>query len=203
MSLYYGVIPHNINFEYPNNNINFENSKVYINDKNQKISDKNNYIGVSAFGFSGTNTHLVLEGSYHNKKNVSSLSNDLQGQRCCITDYLTYKKTPKSNESLDLKVQKILKTIFGYHVNLSQSIYEMGGDSLTAFEIANQLNKSFKINISASMILSCKSIKEIIVKIRSEIENNKHKKILQLQPTKLKIKYLATPQYFMEQMIQQ
>jgi len=56
-------IPPTINFEFPNSRINFEESPVYIVDKLTKW-DKEDYprrAGISAFGFSGTNAHIVLE----------------------------------------------------------------------------------------------------------------------------------------------
>ncbi|WP_228731246.1 beta-ketoacyl synthase N-terminal-like domain-containing protein [Clostridium zeae] len=56
-------IPPNINFKVPNRNIDFKNSPVYVNDR---LSDWTNdgellRCGVSSFGMSGTNGHLILE----------------------------------------------------------------------------------------------------------------------------------------------
>lgn len=56
-------IPPTLHFKYPNRKINFEESPVYVNNK---LSDWNTEgfprrCGVSAFGLSGTNVHIILE----------------------------------------------------------------------------------------------------------------------------------------------
>ena len=57
------IIPPSLNFEIPNRAIAFEQSPVYVADK--KINWETNGFprrcGVSSFGFSGTNCHIVLE----------------------------------------------------------------------------------------------------------------------------------------------
>ncbi|MBE6984695.1 MAG: SDR family NAD(P)-dependent oxidoreductase [Ruminococcaceae bacterium] len=57
------MLPPSINFEEPNQNIDFLNSPVYVVDKAtpwRKGKDRRR-AGINAFGFSGTNCHMVLE----------------------------------------------------------------------------------------------------------------------------------------------
>ncbi len=57
-------IPPTLNFSYPNRNIDFISSPVYVSDKVQEWETVNNHprrCGVSSFGLSGTNCHVVLE----------------------------------------------------------------------------------------------------------------------------------------------
>ncbi|NFF81602.1 amino acid adenylation domain-containing protein [Clostridium botulinum] len=55
-------IPPTINFSRPNNFINFINSPIYIVDKYQEwVKEEPIRAGISSFGFSGTNCHVVLE----------------------------------------------------------------------------------------------------------------------------------------------
>lgn len=63
MALKHKKIPGMLHFERPNRNISFEDSPVYINDRLRewKTGEFPRRCGVSAFGFSGTNCHVVLE----------------------------------------------------------------------------------------------------------------------------------------------
>lgn len=63
MSMKHGVIPASINFKQPNPYISFCDSPVYVNDRLRKWETEGypKRAGVSAFGFSGTNCHIVLE----------------------------------------------------------------------------------------------------------------------------------------------
>lgn len=56
-------IPANLHFKNPNRNICFENSAVYINDRHVKWNTDAipRRCGVSSFGLSGTNCHIILE----------------------------------------------------------------------------------------------------------------------------------------------
>ncbi len=63
LSLHAGKIPPSIGFATPNRRIAFEDSPVYVNDVLQNWNPEGAPLrcGVSAFGFSGTNAHMVLE----------------------------------------------------------------------------------------------------------------------------------------------
>lgn len=60
----HGEIPATLNYISPNEHINFADSPFYVADKNRKIEAENGksyLMALSAFGFSGTNCHLVVE----------------------------------------------------------------------------------------------------------------------------------------------
>ena len=63
LALKHKQIPGQINFNRPNHRINFENSPVYVNTILQpwESHDTPRRCGISAFGFSGTNCHMILE----------------------------------------------------------------------------------------------------------------------------------------------
>lgn len=64
LSIYkYKEIPAMINYQSPNPQIDFENSPLYVVDSSRKLDKKLSSIlcGISSFGFSGTNCHIVLE----------------------------------------------------------------------------------------------------------------------------------------------
>lgn len=63
LALQHKQIPPVVNFKSINKNINMDNSAIYINDRLREWKNYNNprRCGVSSFGLSGTNSHVVLE----------------------------------------------------------------------------------------------------------------------------------------------
>jgi len=63
LALKHRQIPPSLHFEKPNPNIDFENSPFYVNHQLTEWSQEKGPLraGVSAFGFGGTNAHVVLE----------------------------------------------------------------------------------------------------------------------------------------------
>lgn len=62
LALKHKKLPASINFEDPNPYISFTDSPVYVNDKLRNwVSEGPRRAGVSCFGFSGTNSHILLE----------------------------------------------------------------------------------------------------------------------------------------------
>ncbi|WP_082063125.1 non-ribosomal peptide synthetase [Paenibacillus sp. IHBB 10380] len=63
LSLYHKQLPPTLHFRFPNRKISFIDSPLYVNNELMPWSDENGArrCGVSAFGMSGTNCHVVLE----------------------------------------------------------------------------------------------------------------------------------------------
>ncbi|OAB44755.1 type I polyketide synthase [Paenibacillus glacialis] len=63
LSLHNRELPPSLHFNFPNRKINFERSPVFVNDRwtPWATEDLPRRCGVSSFGFSGTNCHVVLE----------------------------------------------------------------------------------------------------------------------------------------------
>jgi surfactin family lipopeptide synthetase A len=63
LALHHKQIPPSLNFRSPNPTINFVDSPVYVNEELAEWSDKEHkrYAGISSFGLSGTNCHVLLE----------------------------------------------------------------------------------------------------------------------------------------------
>ncbi|MCX7774134.1 MAG: type I polyketide synthase, partial [Clostridia bacterium] len=63
LSLKHKELPPSLHYQKPNRKINFEDSPVYVNDRLQKWKPDGFLLrcGVSSFGLSGTNCHVILE----------------------------------------------------------------------------------------------------------------------------------------------
>lgn len=63
MSLVHREIPPSLSFNYPNRKINFVDSPIYVNDtlRQWEANGHPRRCGISAFGLSGTNCHIILE----------------------------------------------------------------------------------------------------------------------------------------------
>ncbi len=59
--LNYGIIPPNLHFKQPNEYIDFESYQLNVVSEETEIAKQAN-IGVSSFGFGGTNAHIIIKG---------------------------------------------------------------------------------------------------------------------------------------------
>lgn len=75
LSMQHRTLPASLNFEEPNPHIDFLDSSLYLVDHTSPwgSEDETLYAGVSSFGFSGTNVHVVLESAekYQPKKKTA------------------------------------------------------------------------------------------------------------------------------------
>lgn len=102
LALKYKEIPPSIHFDRPNKGINFEQSPIYVNDKLQKWQSDSHPLrcGVSSFGFSGTNCHVVME-------EAPALENEpLNNDELCVLALST-----KSRESLNDYLTHLIKKV--------------------------------------------------------------------------------------------
>ena len=61
LALNYGIIPPNLHFNEPNEYIDFESYQLEVVSEETKIDNLAN-IGISSFGFGGTNAHIIIKG---------------------------------------------------------------------------------------------------------------------------------------------
>ena len=74
LSMQHGEIPANLHFHQPNPYINWDQLPVSIPTKTTPWSTSNRFAGVSSFGFSGTNSHIVLEAAPNIKQPTDDIN---------------------------------------------------------------------------------------------------------------------------------
>lgn len=104
-------IPGNLHFNSPNKKIDFIDSPVFINDINRKWN-KGKYprrCGVSAFGLSGTNCHVVLEEAPYNQDNINKKYNEYnifilsaQNENLLLDYVKKYNDYLRNNKEIDI-----------------------------------------------------------------------------------------------------
>ena len=62
LSLYHGTIPPNLHFKIPNQYVDFESSRLKVVSEATRINGQA-LIGISSFGFGGTNAHIIIKGA--------------------------------------------------------------------------------------------------------------------------------------------
>lgn len=73
LALQHGEIPANLHFKQPNPHINWDMFSLTVPTKRTSWSDENQLAGMSSFGLSGTNVHMVIEATPNvDKDNVQS-----------------------------------------------------------------------------------------------------------------------------------
>ncbi|MGV2964187.1 SDR family NAD(P)-dependent oxidoreductase [Paenibacillus sp. AGC30] len=104
LSLKKGILPAVQHFDRPNRNIDFSGTPVYVNTRNRIWPAEGEPVrmGVSAFGFSGTNCHLILEQAGAMETNSETETREylfplsaktLQALQQYISKYTKYLKT--------------------------------------------------------------------------------------------------------------
>lgn len=80
LCLQHKKIPPMVHFHEPNKNINFLDSPVYVPDTllDWEVTDVPRRCGVSSFGFSGTNCHIILEEFDENKQSEAGIHDEYQ-----------------------------------------------------------------------------------------------------------------------------
>lgn len=144
LALYHQILPPTLNIDEPNPKINWSKSPCYINGDArpwihpQYGSNKSHprRAAVSAFGFGGTNAHVVLE--EHGAEASTTLLSDWDSEVCIFA--------AQSEDELRAQIQPVISYIANNPAvklkDIAYSLFKMAGEK------ANQ--KTFKLSIVAS-----------------------------------------------------
>ncbi len=106
--LYHGIIPPNLHFNQPNQYIDFDSYNLKVASEQTKI-DNQTYIGISSFGFGGSNAHIIIKGVEEKiRKNIENIEIPFDRTRSSIlADYyqLDHLNPDRTGIELDSNLQ--------------------------------------------------------------------------------------------------
>ncbi|WP_010681245.1 type I polyketide synthase [Acetivibrio cellulolyticus] len=152
LSLKNKTIPHTINYDQPNPNIDFKNSPFYVVDKHPRewkaAGDTPLRAGVNAFGFGGTNAHVILEEApQYNESDCDSVNEDMVHMML-----------------LTGRTEKVIKTVAG---NLKRYIEQNPDSNIGSICYTNNISQKEQSLKTAAVIKSRGNLLSVL----SAIEN--------------------------------
>jgi 3-oxoacyl-(acyl-carrier-protein) synthase/acyl carrier protein len=111
--LHYGVIPPNLHYNQPNEYIDFDSYQLNVVSEETEIDNQAN-IGISSFGFGGTNAHVIIKGVADEvRKKIENLTIPFDRSKAVYPQNYYHnndEKLPHENDELNLSA-KITKTV--------------------------------------------------------------------------------------------
>ena len=138
LSLKNGVIPCVQHLRIPNSEMNLTDSAFFLLDQNYEIPDERRYIGISSFGFSGTNVHALIKRKPVSQKTLNAVEFDkyyirvsaktklsLKHMLMSWLKYVTETKNIDSTNFYDLQCTTIFdRELFDYCIAFEIKSYE-------------------------------------------------------------------------------
>jgi acyl transferase domain-containing protein len=184
--LNYGIIPPNLHFNQPNQYIDFESNHLKVVAEEARIDNKIN-IGVSSFGFGGTNAHIIVKGVENDiRKKIENLEIPFDRSSApSLNNYFQINETttPKNNDD-ELDSDQPSKDIYNMVRNMffklteiqdidpELALFEQGLDSMSATEFIHNLEQEFKIELDPDVLFDYPLFNQIVDVIETKIADN-------------------------------
>jgi acyl transferase domain-containing protein len=178
----HGIIPPNLHFQTPNQHIDFETGPLQVVTEETPIDQQAN-IGISSFGFGGSNAHLVIQGAEDAlRKAIAPIK--VPFDRFNATPLDTYLRLQDSDtpaeeaaadaESSDLDVraaiQSLLFNVTGVNeIDPHLELIEQGLDSMSATELLRTLEEKYHIELEPEVLFEFPLFDEFTVEIEKRI----------------------------------
>ncbi len=178
--LYHGIIPPNLHFNQPNQYIDFESYNLEVATEETKI-EQQTHIGISSFGFGGTNAHIIIKGVDDQvRKNIENIEVPFDRTRSSILgDYYQLDHLNFDRNGIELDSSSKSKTLAE---NAAEEIHisKDSNNKLSREEVRNLIQGLFfkvtnieSIDPDVELIeqgLDSMSITEFISQLQSSLE---------------------------------
>jgi len=183
-ALNHGEIPSNLHFKDPNQFIDFDSFQIEVVAKTIKLDHEAN-VGVSSFGFGGSNAHIIIKGaSKKEKKEIRSFevpfnrsSNALSSKQKTMSSEAPIASSNSiepgnkrsSNEPIDISnlIHSLMFEITGIdQFEPDVELLDQGLDSLGATELLSQLEDRLNIEIEPEILFEYALLDQFIDQVR-------------------------------------
>jgi 3-oxoacyl-(acyl-carrier-protein) synthase/acyl carrier protein len=157
--LNHGIIPPNLHFQQPNHYIDFQSHPIEVVTEETPVDHQSN-IGISSFGFGGSNAHIIIKGVEASvRKHIRPMESPFDRERAVsLSHYLRLQKpesAPTDEQASDQTgpdvrhiIQSLLFDVTGVEgVDPDIELLEQGLDSISATELIHRLGEKFNIEI--------------------------------------------------------
>ena len=164
-ALNHGIIPPNLHFQQPNQYIDFQSHPVQVVTEATRIDHQAN-IGVSSFGFGGSNAHIVIKGAEASvRKEIRPVAVPFDRQRAASLDAYLHLNASEPAESpiepashqTDSDIRRMIQILFTNVTGVEEiapdiELLEQGLDSISATEMIHRLGEEFNIEIEPEVL---------------------------------------------------
>jgi acyl transferase domain-containing protein len=186
-ALNHGFIPPGLHFETPNAHIDFESHPVRVVAEKTPI-DHQAHIGVSSFGFGGSNAHVLLRGAEASvRKAIRPVAVPFDRNRAApFRPYLTLRDaepappepvperavSEKSGPNVRETVETLLLNVTDIKaIDPEVELLDQGLDSMSATELAHHLEEAFHIEIEPDLLFDYPLFDALVAEIEKRIAN--------------------------------
>jgi acyl carrier protein len=170
--LNHGMIPPNLHFHQPNAYIDFDTHNIRVVAEETEI-DPQAAIGVSSFGFGGTNAHIIIKGADasvrkeirplkipFDREKASSLASYIQGPKAdtAASDIAPEEKEERTQKTVTREdIDRMVAELFFQLTSIDKidpeiELTDQGLDSMSGTELISQLETSLNIEIDPEIL---------------------------------------------------